>query len=81
MNALTRLFVFMLLCASSASEARLPESKGESSLLYWRYLCRGQVQKETVSGQMRELSCPSQGWRVRAHESQGRVREVFFHDT
>lgn len=60
----------------SPALARLPETKSERSLLYWRYLCRDEPQEEIVSENTRELKCPSLGWKVRAPASVGQVQEV-----
>lgn len=72
-------FTLCFLFASSASAlTRSPAVRtGEPSLLYWRYLCRGQPQYEkTVSGRQRELSCPHQRWKVRTELNQDQVIEV-----
>ncbi len=63
------------------THARAPESQAEKSLLYWRYLCREQVQEESVQNQMRELKCPAQGWVVRTPAADGKVKEIIEHET
>jgi hypothetical protein len=75
----SRLFHFaMLLVLGTASTAfaRLPEKRSERSLLYWRYLCRGEKQEETVTSDTRELKCVSQNWAVRTPASSGVVKEI-----
>ena len=72
------LFLFVLFALPTIAEARLPEAK-ERSLLYWRYLCRGEKQEEVVRDNVRELRCfgTTQGnWTVRAPASTGLVKEV-----
>ena len=59
-----------------SADARLPETKAEQSLLYWRYLCQDEPQEEKVQNQIRELKCKAHGWRVRAPASSGKVLEV-----
>jgi hypothetical protein len=83
------LVAFCLLAVPSGAWAvtRAPDlGTGEFSLLYWRYLCRGQPQSETTvnaSGRessrepaRRELSCPLQRWKVRTLPGADRVIEV-----
>ena len=60
----------------SFAHARLPETKAERSLLYWRYLCQDEPQEEKVQNQVRELRCKTQSWKVRAPASSGKVLEV-----
>ena len=76
MRAFSRLFAFVVVLLGPNASARLPETKSEESLLYWRYLCRNEPQKERVDSKFRELSCPEQGWVVRADPESGKVREV-----
>jgi hypothetical protein len=61
---------------NAEASTRAPASVSEKSLLYWRYLCRHQPQTEVVRNQVRELSCPSQGWKVRAALDGSGVTEV-----
>ena len=79
MRLLYRLFLFALLTAlgtTSVTFARAPEKRSERSLLYWRYLCRGEKQEESVKGDVRELKCTSQNWAVRTPASSGVVKEI-----
>ena len=62
------------------AEARPPETKAESSLIYWRFLCRGGAQVERRNAGRRELQCLSQGWTVSGPEAQGEVDEVRGHE-
>jgi hypothetical protein len=74
-----RLFLFAILLffgAASTTFARLPENRSERSLLYWRYLCRGEKQEETLAQDTRELKCFSQNWTVRTPASSGVVKEI-----
>lgn len=75
MRAISRLFLFVLLVAGQQALARLPETKSEQSLLYWRYLCRNEPQREVASAKVREFSCPSEGWTVKA-DQHGKVKEI-----
>lgn len=52
------------------------QGTGEPALIYWRYLCRGQPQETNETKQYRELSCPSQLWKVRTKIGEDRVVEV-----
>jgi hypothetical protein len=61
---------------SAAAANRSIASGSERSLLYWRYLCENSPQVETVANGWRELSCPSQGWKIKAKENEDLVKEV-----
>jgi len=79
MRFVSRLFLFVLLMLVGSAEgafARLPSTSAEHSLLYWRYLCRGEKQEESVKREEREFKCPSQGWTVRTPASSGVVKEI-----
>ena len=39
----------------------------EESVLYWRYLCENSPQFEKKINDSREISCPSQNWKIRTH--------------
>lgn len=73
-------FVVAALIAGSTPACALTRAPasgtGESSLLYWRYLCRGQPQEQIQIKNKRELSCPSQRWRVNTRVGEDRVIEV-----
>ncbi len=84
MGFFSRLFHFGVfgICFTVNAFARLPETQSERSLLYWRYLCRGEVQQEVINAsQMRELKCPKLGWAVRAPASGGPVKEIIENDS
>ena len=79
MRFVSRLFLFALLMLLGTAEgafARLPATNSEHSLLYWRYLCRGEKQEEAIHKEEREFKCPSQGWMVRTPASNGIVKEI-----
>jgi hypothetical protein len=79
MSYASRLFLMMLLVLVAkvdVASARLPATSAEHSLLYWRYLCRGEKQDESIHNQQREFKCPSQGWVVRTPASSGVVKEI-----
>ena len=85
MRAFSRLFsigslatVLLVIAVTAPARAttRAPASVSESSLLYWRYLCREQPQKQSISKGTLELSCPAQAWTVRANARDGKVSEV-----
>jgi hypothetical protein len=79
MRLVSRLFLFCIsihLGAYPQAFARLPEKPAEHSLLYWRYLCHGERQVESVQQNTREFKCPSQGWLVRTPASSGVVKEI-----
>lgn len=70
-------FALGVLAVPALALTRVPTpGTGEASLLYWRYLCRGQPQAEREATERRELSCPSQRWKVRTLLGQDRVVEV-----
>jgi len=79
MRNLPIVVLMMIFSGSVSAFARQPETAPEHALIYWRYLCRGQVQKESIVAGFREFSCPSQGWRVRTPVREGRVLEVLGH--
>jgi hypothetical protein len=81
--ALAIAFCLFALPAPAMAVTRAPDlGTGEFSLLYWRYLCRGQPQFETTTAEARreparrELSCPLQRWKVRTLPGADRVIEV-----
>ena len=76
MKVLVGLIIMLSFGISVQAQARLPETKAEKSLLYWRYLCRDGVQEEAVHDQIRELKCKNQNWRVRSPANEGKVLEV-----
>lgn len=80
MRLVSRLFLFsvslVFIAHPDASSARLPEKPAEHSLLYWRYLCHGERQVESIQQNTREFKCPSQGWLVRTPATSGVVKEI-----
>ena len=72
------LFVFVTLPA--LANTRAPNTVGEKSLLYWRYLCENSAQTETIQNDLIELSCPKQGWKVKAKVQNGVVSEIMTGD-
>jgi hypothetical protein len=79
MSSVSRLFLFtmlVLLGGHDVAFARLPSTSAEHSLLYWRYLCRGEKQEETIRKDEREFKCLSQSWIVRTPASSGVVKEI-----
>ena len=67
------LFLLVLsgICVGPGAFARIPESPAEKSLLYWRYLCRNQVQEESIQNQVRVVRTPA---------SEGKVKEIVEHE-
>ena len=82
MMTFSRLFLLVLCgtCAGVGAFARIPESPAEKSLLYWRYLCRNQVQEESIQNKIRTFKCPGQGWVVRTPAFEGKVKEIVEHE-
>lgn len=80
MQVYYRLFLFVILLSGTMSvplaSARLPETKAEQSLLYWRYLCHDEPQEEKITNQWLEFRCKTFGWTVRASTSDGVVKEI-----
>jgi len=76
--------VFMIAVLSFSAQkvearTRAPRTENERSLLYWRYLCENQPQRETSHSDHSSsysiiLECLSQNWVVHADGDQ--VREV-----
>jgi hypothetical protein len=60
----------------NVASARPPEKEAERSLLYWRYLCDGEEQEETIQNGEREFKCIARGWKVRTKVGIGIVREI-----
>jgi hypothetical protein len=69
--------IFLIVAQASAhAGTRAPNTEGEYSLLYWRYLCREHVQVEIKTASSIQLECPSQNWKVKANSRDGQVMEL-----